>query len=101
MEAARREHQAELSKARDEADTLRKTVEEKIKTLNQVTRPLTQVATTTRKYALLPCGHLDIDSAFTAQNDEFMGGAVQNWPLLYIRFRDDPSVCYVSTKLWS
>ena len=29
------------------------------------------LAHTARKYAFLPCGHLDFESAATAQNDEF------------------------------
>ena len=28
---------------------------------------------TPRKYPLLPCGHLDCESAVTAQNDQFKG----------------------------
>ena len=28
---------------------------------------------TARKYAFLPCGHFDFESAVTAQNDEFKG----------------------------
>ena len=32
-----------------------------------------QMKSTPRKYAFLPCGHLDFESAVKAQNDEFKG----------------------------
>ena len=45
--------------------------------------PTTELlGTTPRKYAILPCGNLDFESAVTAQNDEFKGSFHSSHPRL-------------------